>query len=1042
MSPIEFSIKKPVVVIVGIFLVVIFGFLGLSKMPYQLTPTVTKPVITVSTTWKGATPRDVEREIIEEQERALKGVDNLYKMESRSRSGRGDITLEFLLGTGIKEALLKVSNKLDSVSEYPENVDKPIINATGESSSPVVWMILKAKEGNPKPIETYRSYVDEEIAQYFERLDGVAELMIRGGKAQEMHIIIDQNRLVSHGITIGELITGLSNENVTLSAGTMDFGSKAYRIRTPGEFKSPEQIAQSVIFADGNRQIRLKDVAVVADSYGKQGGYVLHNGNQGIMIAIKPVPGSNIVDLSNAAEKVFLRLNEQKLADQGLYLEWIFDQRGYIHRAIEIVQNNILIGGALAMVVLFLFLRTVSSTIVVALAIPISVMGTFIVMSALGRSLNVVSMAGISFAVGMLVDSAIVVLENIDRHRKMGKTLFHSALEGTQEVVGAVVASILTTVAIFIPVIMIEQEAGQLFRDIALSATSALLFSMVVSILIIPMLSYQILRIFGNREQESTSFLGHFGRWFANTTEQMVRSCTATLWRRVGTISFFVVFCMAVTIGLFPKMEYLPEGNQNFVTNVLVPPPGYAFEEYKALGEKVYKANEAFMHTNGYTKDEKGTMPPIRHFFYAGMEGFVFFSGRSMIEDRAGDMIPQFKKTISSLPAMNGVSMQPGIFERGIGKGRTIDIDVSGKDLDSIAKSAAALQALIRKEMPQGTQIRPVPSIEMLYPELNFIPDSQRLKNVGLSPREFGIALDVLMDGRKIGEYKEEGRKTIDLVLKGQEALAPTPEALYESLIYTKEGMVPLSSLAKLERDYGLLEIRHFERERTITLQMTPPKEMALQDAMEIVEEQFVPQLKSSGALEENSIRLSGTADSLTMTRKALEGGFYLSILIVYLLMAALYGNFIYPLIIIFTVPLALAGGVLGLKAVNVFLVPQPLDILTMLGFIILVGTVVNNAILIVYQAINNVRSTGMEGYEAVIDATKTRLRPIYMSTLTSLFGMLPLVVSPGAGSEVYRGLGAVILGGLSLSTFLTVFVIPSLLMFVIGMEKKEEELV
>lgn len=381
--------------------------------------------------------------------------------------------------------------------------------------------------------------------------------------------------------------------------------------------------------------------------------------------------------------------------------------------------------------------------------------------------------------------------------------------------------------------------------------------------------------------------------------------------------------------------------------------------------------------------------------------------------------------------------MQPGIFERGMGKGRTIDVDISGVEIESLIQTASAMQRLIKQRLPQGTQVRPLPSLELIYPEINLYPDSDKLKAAGLNPSTFGVALDVLMDGRAIAEYKEEGREKIDLVLKANKGELKTPEEIYNALIYTPSaGILPLSSLSEIKREYGITEIRHFERKRTVTLQVTPPKNMPLEEAMEKIQGEFVEELQKQGLMGSNELRLSGTADKLTQTRLALQGGFVLAVVIIYLLMAALYENFIYPLIIIFTVPLAVAGGVIGLKLVNLFLANQPLDILTMLGFIILVGTVVNNAILIVYQAINNIREEGMEAYEAVILSVRTRLRPIYMSTLTSLFGMLPLVLAPGPGSEVYRGLGAVILGGLTFSTLITVFVIPSLLLFVIQKER------
>jgi HAE1 family hydrophobic/amphiphilic exporter-1 len=342
----------------------------------------------------------------------------------------------------------------------------------------------------------------------------------------------------------------------------------------------------------------------------------------------------------------------------------------------------------------------------------------------------------------------------------------------------------------------------------------------------------------------------------------------------------------------------------------------------------------------------------------------------------------------------------------------------------------------IKKEIPQA-QIRPVPSLELLFPEVQIIPDRDRIKAAGMSTRDFGLAVDVLMDGRKIGEFKQAGQKKIDLILKASGEEIATPEALYHTSIAVPGGkVVPLSALSVLERTAGITQIRHLERQRTVTLQVTPPSSLPLQEAMEIINTRVVAPFQQQGMLKGADVGQSGVADKLTAARQSLQWNFILAAVIAYLLMAALFGNFIYPFIIMFTLPLAAVGGLLGLKLVNVLIAPQPLDILTMLGFVILVGVVVNNAILIVHQALNNIRYSGMTHQEAVLESTRTRLRPIYMSAATSVFGMLPLVLIPGPGSEFYRGLGSVVLGGLAVSTVFTIFVIPALLMFFIRMEK------
>jgi len=414
----------------------------------------------------------------------------------------------------------------------------------------------------------------------------------------------------------------------------------------------------------------------------------------------------------------------------------------------------------------------------------------------------------------------------------------------------------------------------------------------------------------------------------------------------------------------------------------------------------------------------------------------MLFGAISTHEQRAGELIPLFMRTIYSIPGMYGVSIQAGVFQTGLGRGRTVEVNISGEDLNQIVQAAGMLFGAIKKEIPQA-QIRPVPSLELLFPEVQIIPERDRIKAAGMTARDFGVAIDVLMDGRQIGEFKQEGQKKIDMVLKASEEDISTPEKLYDSLIAIPGGkVVPVSSLSRLKRTAGITQIRHLERQRTVTLEVTPPSLLPLQEAMEIINSKVVTALAGQGVLQGVDIGQSGVADKLTQTRKSLQWNFFLAAAISYLLMAALFGNFIYPFIIMFTIPLAAVGGLLGLKMVNLFIADQALDILTMLGFVILIGVVVNNAILIVHQALNNIRNSGMPYREAVLESTRTRLRPIYMSAATSIFGMLPLVLIPGPGSEFYRGLGSVVLGGLAVSTVFTVFVIPALLMFFIKMEK------
>jgi len=1031
---INYSIKRPVTILVGVILIIMFGLISLGKLPYQLTPTVTQPKLSVQTIWPGATPYEIERDLIEEQEKALKSTPSLVEYESTSSDSVGKITLTFKLGTDINQAKLDVSNKLNEVSSYPTNAEKPVISSSGDDASPVIWTMLQTKEGNSKHIYKYKTFFENNIKEKIERIPGVASLMVIGGQEDQVHIKVDSHKLAAYGLTMDEVINTIGSENVNVSAGTMYVDRRTYRIRTTAEFKDLESLRNMVIKSDGNRRILLSDIGDVVYGNEKASGITMFLGVPGIIVGIRAEPNANVVSMTNAVEKVYQNLNDGVLKQNDLEFKWLYDERPYILGSIDLVKQNILIGAVLAIVVLLLFLRSISATTVVSLAIPISIVATFIILSAMGRSLNTISLAGISFAVGMLVDSAIVVLENIDRHKRMGKKFFQAAYDGANEVWGALIASALTTIAVFLPVIFLEDEAGQLFKDIAIAVTAAVSFSLFVSISVIPMMWTQMMRLSKHDEhqhREKRSFIVRIGDWFTKAFMFFVNLSIKNTLMRLLTVFSLVAFSVGSVYLFFPKMEYLPQGNKNLVFNILIPPPGLSYNEREKIGEELFKK------MNKHVNKEVDGIPPINRMFFGSFGDFMIFGATTSEEQRARELIPAFIPVVNSFPGIFGISLQSGVFEQGIGEGRTVDVDLSGESIEKIATAGGMFFGAINQAV-KGTQVRPVPSIELLYQESRFHPKRDKLKAVGMSSQSLGTTIDVLNDGRIIGDFKQDGKKKVDLVLKSVDGSIPTSEELAKTLIATpKGGLVPINSLASLEKTTGISSIRHLNGKRTITLQVTPPKNMTIQEMMQLLEQKLIPAVKAKGVLKDVNVELSGTADKLKETIKNMSLDVVLALIIVYLLMSALFSNFLYPLIIMFTVPVAAAGGFIGLKLTDTFLSMQPMDILTMLGFIILIGIVVNNAILIVYQALNNIRNHNMQYKEAVLDSVKSRLRPIFMSSLTSIFGMLPLVLFPGPGSEFYRGLGSVITGGLALSTFFTIFMVPSLLMFVIKFEKR-----
>ncbi|MFK2822994.1 efflux RND transporter permease subunit [Malaciobacter sp. WC5094] len=1027
MDLIKFSIKNPVTIIVSVLIVVIFGFLSLSKLPYQLTPTVTKPEIKVTTSWGGATPYEIEREIIEEQEEALKSLNNLIEYESSSKDNYGEITLTFKLGTDIRAALQDVSNKLNEVSSYPSAADEPVIETA--SASPVIWMMLQTLEGNDRHVDEYKTFFDNEIEPAIKRVEGVSGTMGGGGREQEMQIEFDVNKLASYGLTMQQVINTIENENVDVSAGIQNLDRRSYRIRTVHKFSTPEDIENVILISNREQRVRVADVAKVNFGYETASTVAMFLGKDGIFLGVQPNSEANIVKLTNDVEKVVNELNAGVLKEKQLKIHWLYDQRPYIVGSVDLVQQNIMIGAILAVIILITFLRSVSPTAVVAVAIPISVIGTFIILQAMGRSLNTISLAGISFAVGMLVDAAIVVLENIDRHRKNGASISEAAYKGASEVWGALIASASTTIAVFLPIIFLEDEAGQLFKDIAIAVTSAVSFSLFVSIAVIPMLWKKFAAI-SKKEPKNAGAVAKFGEKLVDFIMSIVNISLKNLFTKIVTILSLAAFSVGAIYVLFPKLDYLPQGNKNLIFNILIAPPGLSYQERYDMGAYLMKRIEP--HVN----QEVDGVPGLNRAFFVSFGDFNLFGGTSMVEDRAKDLIPMFRPIVNSMPSVFGVSLQSGVFENGIGEGNTVNIDISGESIEDIATVGGQLFGATMQAI-EGSQVRPVPSVELLYPEVRIKPNQDALKALGMSSRDLGVAVDVLMSGRQVGDFEQDGKKKIDLVLKADDKFIQTPQDIMGSQIALPNGsLVPISSLASYESTTGISEIRHLDGKRTITLQVTPPPGMTIDEAMKSIGGMLAG-MKEKGMISSDvEINLSGTADKLTETIGLLLGNFLLALVIVYLLMSALFGNFIYPIVIMFTVPLATAGGFIGLALTNAFIAPQPLDILTMLGFIILVGIVVNNAILIVHQSINYINNHGMEHKKAVVEATRTRVRPIYMSSLTSIFGMLPLVLVPGPGSEFYRGLGSVITGGLAFSTIFTIFVTPALLMFFIKLEQ------
>ncbi len=1041
MKIVEAAIHKPVTTAVGAILLVLFGVLALLRIPVQLTPTVEEPQVTVMTIWPGASPLEIEREIVDEQEEQLKSLEGLVEMTSTSSDSFGQIALRFVTGTDLDTALLKVSNRLEQVPRYPDDAEKPIIQSVGADANAMAWFVLindpEAEVDEPVDVPTQLTFVEDFIKPEFERVEGVGQMMVFAGREQEMQVIVDPARLAARRITITEFLAAIDRENRNISGGDFDEGKRRYLVRTVGEYGSPEDIEGVVVAVRDGVPVYVRDVAEARLGYAKPFAEGFYFDDPMIAMAAIRETGANVLGSMKGLKSTLARVNRELLAPRGLVLLQAWDETDYIYSAIGLVRNNLFVGGTLAILVLLVFLRSRSSTFVVAIAIPISVIGTFLLMRWFGRSLNVISLAGLAFAVGMVVDNSIVVLENIYRHRQMGKRRARAALEGASEVWGAVLASTLTTIAVFVPVLFVREEAGQLFRDIALAISCGVGLSLVVSITVIPSLSAKILgstSVAGGGETE-TGFKGLWG--LVARAQGVNRRITETVYwitgstrRRVAVVAGFTVAAVLFSLFLAPPAEYLPTGNQNMLFGIIMPPPGQSVDENSGLLDMYVDGLSNLWQA---TAEEARALPGggVASMFYISLasQAFgaqVFMGVMARDPERVRELIEPFQRINFQMPGAFAFITQFSIFSNDVGGGRSIDIELTGPDLERLIALGGEVFGRVSAVLPEA-QARPIPSLDMGNPEVQVRTDRRRAAELGISNRDLGLMVNVLVDGAKASDYQYQGHE-IDLKVIAGGDIARRTHLVGQLPLATRDGqLVTVGSVADIEVVDGPALIAHFERQRSITIAVTPPERMPLQAAMETIEGEILEPMRGEEKLGGlYRAHLSGTADKLTQTRAALLWNFILAVVITYLLMAALFESFLHPLVILFSVPLAAMGGFLGLAVVNLFTY-QALDVLTMLGFIILVGTVVNNAILIVHQSLNHMRDQGLAPREAIRESVSNRIRPIFMSVGTSVCGMLPLVLFPGAGSELYRGLGSVVVGGLVVSTVFTLFLVPAL---------------
>lgn len=1036
-------IQNGVKAAVAVLIICIIGAVAVFRVPIQMIPNMDVTTISVETVWAGATPRDVEQEILFEQEKYLRSIPGLHRMTSTAGSSRAEIELEFLPGTDVQEVLIRVNNALAQVPRYPENVDQPRIATSSASESSFLYYSIQPLPGNPQGVDIImeRDFVDNFIRTAIERVNGVSQVRVSGGAHRQVKVMVDPAKLAERQIGVIELRDALRRRNIDVSGGDFESGKRRYMLRTVGRFGSVEEIEEAVIAKRDGSLVYLRDVGEAVLDHAEVVRISSFNGAPSISISIKRQIGSNVIEVMDRVTETVDQLNAGLLKERGMRINWSSDDVMYVREAIAIVKKNFVLGSVLASAVLFLFLRSFSTTFLGALGIPICTIAAFLGLLVTGRTINVISLAGVAFAIGMTLDNSIVVMENIYRHRLMGKGSFDAAFEGVKEVWTAVFASTLTTVFVFIPIIFVQEEAGQLYSDIAVAIASSIIMSMVVAITVVPCAAARWMKV--DVDQDGTSRapkgMARAGMIMSSFIVRLVSWILESVPRRIGAILGVLVTSIGILFFLTPKSEYLPEGEEAKVFTIMSPPSGYNLNEMQEIAREV----DAFLvpHINedpGKFARGESNLPAIKTIFNICRPTSLMTIVTTWDPKQIDDYLRIIDERFGQVPGVTSFSSRGSIFSGNFGGTRSIDLDISGPNL-------ATIYSVARKtfdkagELFLSPQVRAEPGLALGQPVLEVRPDWVRAEEFGVGARELGYLVAAFSDGAYLDEFFLEDEK-IDMFLYSTQTEKRGPGALNDLEIYSPTGgVVPLGALARIEETLKTDVIQRVDGRRTVTLSIVPPRDVPLEAAVERVEAQLISGMRKSGELPSDvRIRIAGASDKLKATRQALGGNFLLAVVISYLLMVAIFSHWGYPFIIMLSVPLGVSGGVIGLWLINhwhilfgflgVKPINQPLDMITMLGFLVLIGTVVNNPILIVDQAVRRLRDGSVGIAEAIVETTRTRLRPILMSTITTVFGLCPLVFLPGAGTELYRGLGAIVLFGLMFSTLVTLIFIPAFL--------------
>ena len=1041
------AIARPVTVCMVTIAAMLFGSISLDRLGLTLLPELTYPTLTIRTEFDGAAPAEVEEQVTRRIEQRVGVVNGVRKMHSISAAGQSDVILEFRWGADMDMASIEVREKLDLV-RLPIELDKPALLRLNPNLDPIYRFSLTletADAASVDALQSLRRYADEFLKRKLDAVPGVAATIVAGGFEDEVAVFVDQSKLAQLDLTVAELGQKLQATNVNLSGGTLEDGAQEYLVRTLNQFDTIEDIRSTIIFQRGGQIIRLGDVAEVKEGQKDRDAIMRVNGLQAIEVSLYKEGDGNTVEVAANIRAEIERLT--KNLGEGMVLTPIYDQSEFIESAISEVQLAAFQGAGLAVLVLFLFLKQIRVTLIIAVTVPASVMMTFAMMRLFDISLNVMSLGGIALAVGMLMDNAIVVLENIARRREQGESLRQASETGGAEVSGAVLASTMTTIAVFLPLAFVEGIAGQLFKDQALTVTFALLASLILAVTLIPMLSalgaqseaalppsaaskpeqrQVVRRIFGGFLRGVYGVLGlalsalrlilrpvmlGFDLLYAALAQGYAQLLVRALQSPATTILISVV--LLVSSGLLLNrlaLELIPNISQGEFQVSLELPPGTRIESTDALIEKVQQGLQD-AESVARTYSVAGTGGRMDASAVSGGENL----GRITVvlaPDESGTkearVMQQVRRVLDDEPALKYSLERPQFFTFST----PLEIEVTGTDLDGIRSVAESLVASMTRS---GSFSDVESTILSGYPELQIEFDQDRIAALGLTVPQVAARVVDKVKGNVPTEFTFQDKK-IDIRLRVDEG-ARDSKADIENLIVNPESseQVRLKTVAKIFEAVGPADIQRLGQQR-VGIVRANPIGADLAEGAAIVE-QLLDEIPHPLGIKSH---VGGQSEEMAASFNSLAFALLLALILVYLVMASLFESLLHPFVIMFTIPLAGIGAVLALVLTN-----TPVSVVVFIGGILLVGIVVNNAIVLVDRVNQFRRQSGYTKLDALVAGTNERLRPIMMTTLTTVLGLLPMALGFGEAAELRTPMAVTVIGGLMMSTLLTLVVIP-----------------